>query len=95
MVYPKTGYDTLVYNQVKEITLDSIPQGKYTVVCGPGKNEQKMSFFIRKQKLEITKEQLKAVFENTDTATLAKVVKTINNYSNAFGINTNDRMVLF
>ncbi len=95
MVYPKTGYDTLVYNQVKEITLDSIPQGKYTVVCGFGKDEQKMSFFIRKQKLEITKEQLKAVFENTDTATLAKIVKTINNYSSTFGINTKDRMVHF
>jgi hypothetical protein len=36
--YPKTGYDTLIYNQVKEITLDSIPQGKYMLTFKSGKN---------------------------------------------------------
>jgi predicted chitinase len=93
--YPKSSYDTLIYNQVKEITLDSIPQGKYTLVCKSGNTEYKKSFFIRKQKLEVTKEQLKKVFADTDTATLSKVASTINAYSNAFGIVTKDRMTQF
>ena len=51
--YLKTGYDTLIHNQVKEITLDSIPQGKYTLLCKAAKTDYTLNFFIRKQKLSI------------------------------------------
>jgi predicted chitinase len=95
MNYPKTGYDTLIYNQFKEVVLDSIPQGKYILVCKIGKKEYRTTFFIRRQKLEITKEQLKAVFTNTDLTTLETVAKALNNYGKAFGIITKDRMTNF
>jgi len=95
MKYPKTGYDTLIYNQFKEITLDSMPQGKYTLLCKAGKKEYKITFFIRRQKLEITKEQLKAVFTTTDLTTLETVSKVVNKYGEAFGIITKDRMANF
>ena len=93
--YPKTGYDTLIYNQVKEITLDSIPQGKYTLVCKLGTKEYKTTFHIRNQKLEITKEQLQKIFIKTDTARLTEVTRFINAYSEAYGITTTDRMSHF
>jgi predicted chitinase len=95
VTYPKTGYDTLIYNQIKEITLDSLPQGKYSLICKSGKTEYKTGFFIRKQNLEITKEQLKKVFTDTDTAILAQISKTVNTYGKAFGITTTDRMANF
>jgi len=95
MNYPQTGYDTLLYNQEKEIVLDSIPQGKYSVVCKAGKKEYKLSFIIRKQKLEITKEQLKKIFPNTNDARIKEVVEAINEYSSAFDIGTPERMAHF
>jgi predicted chitinase len=93
--YPETGYDTLVYNEMKEITLDSIPQRRYTVVYGSGKNEYKTSFIVRKHKLEITKEQLKAIFPKTNDKRLEEVVKTINANSSTFDIGTPERMAHF
>ncbi len=95
MSYPKTGYDTLVYNQAKEITLDSIPQGKYTLLCKAGQHEYKIRFFIRKKKLEITKAQLKAIFPKTDDKRLEEVVKAVNANSATFGISTTERMAHF
>ena len=95
MYYPKTGYDTLIYNQTKEITLDSIPQGKYTVVCESVKSEHKVSFIIRKQKLEVTKEQLKAIFPKTNDKRIEEVVKAINANSSTFDIGTPERMAHF
>jgi len=91
----RTGYDTLINNQIKEITLDSIPQGKYTLVCKSGNTEYKISFFIRKQELEVTKEQLKKVFADTDTVILAQIAATINAFSSSFGITTTYRMAHF
>ncbi len=94
--YPKAGYDTLIYNQVKEITLDSIPQGKYTLVCKSGTTEYKTIFHIRKTKLEITQEQLLKIFgDKKDTARYAEVARIVNTYSEAFGITTTERMAHF
>jgi len=96
MNYPKSGYDTLTYNQAKELTLDSIPQGKYTLVCKIGTTEYKTTFHVRKKKLEITKEQLLKIFgDKNDTARYAEVARIINAYSEAFGINTTERMAHF
>jgi predicted chitinase len=93
--YPKAGYDTLIYNQIKEISLDSIPQGKYVIVCKAAKTEYKFTFFIRKQKLEITKEQLKNIFPGTDNARIEAVVRAINAASAEFEIGTPQRMAHF
>ncbi len=93
--YPKTGYDTLICNQTKEITLDSIPQGKYTIVYQSGKIEHSISFHVRKQKLEVTREQLKKIFPNTDSKRLEEVAKAINANSLTFGIGTPERMAHF
>ncbi len=93
--HPTAGYDTLIYNQIKEFTLDSIPQGKYTVICGSGKNEYKTSFIVRKHKLEITKAQLKAIFPKTNDKRLEEVVKAINANSSTFDISTPQRMAHF
>ncbi|MEM4326156.1 MAG: hypothetical protein QXU40_02550 [Candidatus Pacearchaeota archaeon] len=105
--YPKTGYDTLIFNQIKEIRLDSIPNGKYTMVCKLKyktiKNKKEVevekeftkSFFIRKKKLEITKEQLRKVFTSTDTARLGQVARAINKYSEEFGLVDINRMSHF
>jgi predicted chitinase len=95
LYYPSTGYDTIVFNQIKEITLDSIPEGKYTLKCKLNNTEYKITFYIRKQKFEITTEQLKSIFPNTDDTRIEDVVNAINNNSLLFSINTPQRMALF
>ena len=106
--YPKTGYDTLIFNEAKEIRLDSIPNGKYTLICKVKvktlKNKKEVesekefttSFFIRKNKLEIKTEILKSIFTNNpDTARLGKVARAINKYSEEFGLINANRMSHF
>ncbi|MCE2995246.1 MAG: hypothetical protein LW863_06600, partial [Flammeovirgaceae bacterium] len=93
--HPKTGYDTLVYNQVEEINFDSIPQGKYKLVCKVSKKEYVLNFIVRNKKLEITSTLLKAIFPTTDDKRIAEVVKTINEYSAAYDISTPERMAHF
>jgi len=93
--YPKTGVDTLIFNQLKEITLDSIPEGKYTLFCKLGNTEYKTNFYIRKQKFEVTVKQLEAIFPSTDSKRIKEVVDAINENSLLFGINTPERMAHF
>ncbi|GHN00524.1 hypothetical protein WSM22_20130 [Cytophagales bacterium WSM2-2] len=93
--YPNTGYDSLTYNQVKTITLDSLPEAKYTFLCKSGNTEFRRVYYIRKKKFEITKEQLKAVFPNTDNKKIEDVVKAINENSLLFGITSKKRMSHF
>jgi predicted chitinase len=95
LTYPKTGYDTLIYNQAKEITLDSIPEGKYTLLCKLGSTEYKTTFYIRKQKFEVTVTQLQSIFTKTDSTRIKEVVKAINENSLLYGINTPERMAHF
>ncbi|HOK99875.1 MAG TPA: hypothetical protein PLD12_12130, partial [Bacteroidales bacterium] len=107
ITYPKNGYDSLIFNEIKEITLDSIPDGKYTLICKVRvknvKNKKEVetvkefttSFFIRKKKLEITKELLKDVFTSTDTVRLSKIAYYINKYSEEFGLVSINRMSHF
>ncbi|QKG79684.1 glycoside hydrolase family 19 protein [Tenuifilum thalassicum] len=106
--YPKTGCDTLVFNEIKQIRLDSIPNGKYTLTCKVKvktlKNKKEVesekvfttNFFIRTKKLEITTELLKSIFANNpDTARLGQVARAINKYSEEFGIVNVNRMSHF
>jgi predicted chitinase len=93
--YPKTGYDTLIFNKEKHIRLDSIPEGTYTLSCELGKTEYSTLFYIRKQKYEITKDQLKSVFPDTDDKRLEDVVKAINENSLLYAIDTKERMAHF
>jgi len=108
LTYPKSGYDTLIFIQIKEIRLDSIPNGKYTMLCNLKyktiENKKKVelekefttSFFIRDKKLEITKKQLKKIStNNTDTARLGQVARAINKYSKEFGLVDINRMSHF
>jgi hypothetical protein len=95
LAYPKNGYDTLTYNQLKEVTLDSLPQGKYTLSYNALKKEEKTIFFIRKEKLEITETQLKAIFPNTNVKRIKEVVEFINKHSADFEISTPERMAHF
>ena len=95
LTYPKAGYDTLTYNQVKQITLDSIPEGKYTLFCKLGSTEYKTTFYIRKQKFEVTVTQLQSIFTKTDSTRIKEVVKALNENSLLFGINTPERMAHF
>ncbi len=93
--YPKTGYDTLIYNQEEEINFDTIPQGKYKLVCKVSKKDYVLNFIVRNKKLEITSKQLKAIFPTTDDKRIAEVVKAINDNSTAFDISTPERMAHF
>ncbi|WP_173076359.1 glycoside hydrolase family 19 protein [Tenuifilum thalassicum] len=106
--YPKTGCDTLVFNEIKQIRLDSIPNGKYTLTCKVKvktlKNKKEVEsekvftthFFIRTKKLEITTELLKSIFANNpDTVRLGRVARAINKYSEQFGLVNVNRMSHF
>jgi predicted chitinase len=108
ITYPKSGYDTIMTNEIKEIRLDSIPVGKYTLECKLKiktiknkkevitENSYSLSILVRKKKLEITTKDLMNVFtDNKDTAQLGQVARTINKYSEEFGIVNKNRMAHF
>jgi len=108
ITYPKSGYDTIITNEIKEIRLDSIPVGKYTLECKLKirtiknkkevitENSYSLSVLVRKKKLEITTKDLMNVFtDNKDTAQLGEVARVINKYSEEFGIVNINRMAHF